>query len=212
MRACLSLRGRASLCQPQVLVRANALGAPIPADLAPSAAPSKPTKLAHARSSLADSAPSSIQASMPRLAAMMRGRVCTRLWFAHAFAQACARTHMRPNARMRALVACVRACVCLCAVCARTRPCMRTCLPVYARMLRAGRFPRQTVHSRRARQPSHMHPRYAAHCPLIRTAPMHCACGVSRACAAFTMALGTEQYAGYPMACHAALHGAVGRP
>jgi hypothetical protein len=168
---------------------------------------------------------------MPRLAAMMRGRVCTRLWFAHAFAQACARTHMRPNARMRALVACVRACVlmrpnarmralvacvracvCLCAVCARTRPCMRTCLPVYARMLRAGRFPRQTVHSRRARQPSHMHPRYAAHCPLIRTAPMHCACGVSRACAAFTMALGTEQYAGYPMACHAALHGAVGRP
>ena len=116
MRACLSLRGRASLCQPQVLVRANALGAPIPADLAPSAAPSKPTKLAHARSSLADSAPSSIQASMPRLAAMMRGRVCTRLWFGHAFTQACARTHMRPNARMRALVACVR--VLVCCVCA----------------------------------------------------------------------------------------------
>ena len=61
---------------------------------------------------------------------MMRGRVCTRLWFAHAFAQACARTHMRPNARMRALVvrACLRAYASKCAH-ARTR-CVRACVRV----------------------------------------------------------------------------------
>jgi hypothetical protein len=153
-------------------------------------------------------------------------RICTGVC-ANAHASKCAHAHslracVRACIQMRAcahsLHACVRVrafvrlCVCVLCVRARVHACARA-LPVYARTLRAGQVPaRQTEHSRRARQPSHMHPRYVAHCPLMRTAPMHCAGGVSRACARSPMVLGTVQYAGYPNACHAALHGAVGRP